>query len=81
MRTLALAPVLLPACGGAHSGGSIDAIVEPRARVLERNAETLCLKLKLQGLDRIDDVLEYRHQGEPLELLRVRAGKCAAAAG
>jgi len=53
----------------------IDAIVEPRARVLDRNAETLCLKL--QELDRIDDALEYRHQGKPLALLRVRAGKRA----
>ncbi|GAA3925734.1 DUF2884 family protein [Luteimonas lutimaris] len=56
----------------------IDAIVEPRARALERNAETLCLKL--QDLDRIDDALEYRHQGRPLELLRVRAGNHATTA-
>lgn len=54
----------------------IDAIVEPRAQALERNAETLCLKL--QDLDRIDDALEYRHEGKPLDLLRVRAGTRAA---
>ena len=56
----------------------IDAIVGPRAKALERNAETLCLKL--QDLDRIDDALEYRHQGKPLDLLRVDARKRAAAA-
>ncbi|MDN5782964.1 MAG: YggN family protein [Luteimonas sp.] len=47
----------------------IDAVVEPRARALERNAETLCRNM--QSLDRIDDALEYRHDGKPLELLRV----------
>ena len=55
----------------------IEALVEPRARALERNAETLCLKL--QDLDRIEDALEYRHQGKPLDLLRVRTGTRAAA--
>lgn len=47
----------------------IEAVVEPRARALERNAETLCRSM--QSLDRIDDALEYRHDGKPLELLRV----------
>ncbi len=47
----------------------IEAVVEPRARALERNAETLCRTM--QSLDRIDDALEYRHAGQPLELLRV----------
>jgi len=49
-----------------------------RADPRERNAETLCLKL--QDLDRIDDALEYRHQGKPLDLLQVRVGTRAAAA-
>ena len=47
----------------------IEAVVEPRARALERNAETLCRTM--QSLDRIDDALEYRHAGKPLQLLRV----------
>ena len=82
MRILALAAVLLLACGGARAAAGIDCDVHsdydfaltPR----ERNAETLCLKL--QDLDRIDDALEYRHQGKPLDLLQVRVGTRAAAA-
>jgi hypothetical protein len=50
----------------------IDAIVEPRAKALERNAETLCRSMR--ALDAIDDALDYRHDGKPLELLRVEAG-------
>jgi hypothetical protein len=49
----------------------IDAIVEPRARALERNAETLCRSMR--ALDALDDALEYRHDGRPLDLLRVDA--------
>lgn len=49
----------------------IEAVVEPRAKALERNAETLCRAM--QSLDRIDDALEYRHDGKPLDLLRVEA--------
>jgi len=47
----------------------IEAVVEPRASALERNAETLCRAM--QSLDRIDNALEYRHEGQRLELLRV----------
>jgi hypothetical protein len=49
----------------------IDAIVEPRAKALERNAETLCRRMRT--LDGLDDALEYRHDGKPLDLLRVEA--------
>ena len=51
--------------------GRIDAIVEPRAKALERNAETLCRKMRT--LDELDNALEYRHDGKPLDLLRVEA--------
>jgi hypothetical protein len=54
-----------------HLDARIEAVVEPRARALERNAETLCRAM--QSLDRIDDALEYRHDGKPLDLLRVEA--------
>lgn len=47
----------------------IDAIVEPRAKALERNAELLCKRMR--GLDDIDNALEYRFDGKPLDLLRV----------
>jgi len=47
----------------------IDAIVEPRAKALEHNADLLCQKMRT--LDGLDDALEYRHDGKPLELLRV----------
>ena len=47
----------------------IDAIVEPRAKTLERNAELLCKRMR--GLDDIDNALEYRFDGKPLDLLRV----------
>jgi hypothetical protein len=50
----------------------IDAIVEPRAKALERNAETLCRSMR--ALDVLDDALEYRHDGKPLDLLRVEVG-------
>src|SRR3546814_3046018 len=50
----------------------IEALVEPRAKALERNAETLCSRM--QVLDSIDDALDYRHEGRPLDLLRVETG-------
>jgi hypothetical protein len=50
----------------------IDAKVEPRARVLEQRAQSLCGRMV--KLDRIDDALEYRLvDGRPLDLLRARA--------
>lgn len=49
----------------------IEAVVEPRARALERNAGMLCRSM--QALDRIDEALAYRHDGRPLDLLRVDA--------
>jgi hypothetical protein len=53
----------------------IEALVEPRAKALERNAETLCSRMR--ALDRIDDALDYRHEGRPLDLLRVETGNSA----
>lgn len=49
----------------------IDERVEPRAKALERKAESLCKRMV--ELDRIDDALEYRlADGRRLELLRAR---------
>lgn len=48
----------------------IEARVEPRAKALERNAELLCNKM--ESLDRIDNALQYRFNGQPLNLLEVR---------
>ena len=45
----------------------IEARVKPRAEALERRAEALCGQMV--ALDRIDDALEYRHHGQPLNLL------------
>lgn len=47
----------------------IDAIVAPRAKALERNADLLCRKMRT--LDGIDDALDYRHHGKPLDLLHL----------
>lgn len=48
----------------------IEAVVEPRAKALERNAEALCRRM--EALDAIDDALEYRlPDGRPLSLLTV----------
>src|SRR3546814_16490490 len=44
----------------------IEALVEPRAKALERNAEKLCSRM--QVLDSINDALDYRHEGRPLAL-------------
>lgn len=49
--------------------GKIDAIVEPRAKALERNADRLCQRMRT--LDGLDNALEYRFDGKPLDLLRV----------
>lgn len=46
----------------------IDAIVGSRAKALERDADTLCKRMR--ALDALDDALEYRHAGKPLDLLR-----------
>ncbi|MCY7354960.1 MAG: YggN family protein [Lysobacter sp.] len=48
----------------------IEARVAPRAKALERNAELLCNKM--EALDRIDNALEYRLNGKPLDLLEIR---------
>jgi hypothetical protein len=48
----------------------IEASIEPRARALEARAQELCRRM--EALDRIDDELEYRHQGHALELIEAR---------
>ena len=48
----------------------IEAQVEPRARALEKRAEGLCQRMI--ALDAIDEAIEYRHGGKPLDLLRVQ---------
>lgn len=50
----------------------IDAKVRPRSKALEARGDELCLRM--QSLDRIDDALEYRIGGQPLNLLRVEVG-------
>jgi hypothetical protein len=54
----------------------IEALVEPRARALEKSANELCRRM--ESLDRIDDALAWRlPDGRPLDLLTVsrdRAG-------
>lgn len=47
----------------------IEAKVKPRALALERRAEGLCRRMI--ELDRIDEALEYRYDGQPLDLLRI----------
>lgn len=48
----------------------LEALIEPRAEALGRDAEALCMRMR--ELDRIDDALEYRlPDGRPLDLLRV----------
>lgn len=48
----------------------IEAIVEPRAKALERDAEALCQRM--EALDALDDALEYRlPDGRTLSLLTV----------
>ena len=50
----------------------IEAKVEPRARALEQRAEGLCRRMI--ALDALDNALDYRHRGQPLDLLRVERG-------
>ncbi|HEY0661830.1 MAG TPA: DUF2884 family protein [Lysobacter sp.] len=45
----------------------IEAKVKPRAEALEKRSDALCRKM--EALDRIDDALEYRFEGKPLNLL------------
>lgn len=47
----------------------IEARIEPRARALEQRAEGLCRRMV--AIDAIDNALEYRHGGQPLDLLRI----------
>lgn len=48
----------------------LEALIEPRAEALGRNAEALCMRMR--RLDEIDDALDYRlPDGRPLDLLRV----------
>lgn len=48
----------------------IEARIQPRAQALERNAENLCRRM--EGLDRIDNALDYRlPNGDKLDLLRI----------
>jgi hypothetical protein len=47
----------------------IEAKVKPRAQALEKRAESLCRRMV--ELDSIDNSLEYRHAGQPLDLLRI----------
>lgn len=50
----------------------IEAKVKPRAEALEKRAEALCRRM--EALDRIDDALEYRFEGKPLNLLQADVG-------
>jgi len=52
----------------------IEALVEPRARALEADAQALCRRM--EALDAIDGALDYRlPDGRPLELLQVSASR------
>ncbi|MGY1528794.1 DUF2884 family protein [Luteimonas sp. A649] len=52
----------------------IEALVEPRARALEADAQALCRRM--EALDAIDEALEFRlPDGSRLDLLEVRAPK------
>ncbi|MBJ6982228.1 DUF2884 family protein [Luteimonas sp. MC1572] len=55
----------------------IEALVEPRARALEADAQALCRRM--EALDAIDDALEFRlPDGRALDLHRVDTGSRAA---
>lgn len=52
----------------------IEALIEPRTRALERNAEALCRRM--ESLDRIDNALEVRLPGgAALDLLEVKPAR------
>lgn len=52
----------------------IEALVEPRARALDADAQALCRRM--EALDAIDEALEFRlPDGRRLDLLDVRASK------
>ena len=53
----------------------IEARVKPQAMALDKRAEGLCRRMV--ELDRIDNALEYRHRGQPLDLLQVQAQRAA----
>jgi len=57
----------------------IEAQVKPRAEALERRAEALCEQMV--ALDRLDNALEYRHDGQPLNLLDAKVERDAAGQG
>ncbi|HJW47145.1 MAG TPA: DUF2884 family protein [Lysobacter sp.] len=57
----------------------IEAQVKPRAEALERRAEALCEQMV--ALDRLDNALEYRHDGQPLNLLDARVERDGAGQG
>ncbi len=57
----------------------IEAAIQPRADVLERRAADLCRRVR--GLDELDNALDYRYQGRPLDLLQVRASNSTSGAG
>lgn len=52
----------------------IEALIEPRAKVLEKKADALCRRM--ESLDRIENALDYRMpDGGALNLLEVKRGK------
>ena len=57
----------------------IEARVKPHAIALEQRAEGLCRRMV--EIDRIDNALEYRYRGEPLDMLQVRPQRDAASRG
>ena len=80
---MVIGDIVSGAVGAAFSGDSarlerlnnvdqeIERLVEPRARQLERSAETLCRNM--QSLDAIDDALAYRlPDGGRLDLIDAR---------
>lgn len=57
----------------------IEAAVQPRAGALERRADRLCQQVR--GLDQLENSLEYRFDGRPLDLLKVEFEPRKAEAG
>lgn len=56
-----------------HIDAELEARIEPAAEQLERRGEALCRQLA--ALDRIDDALEVRIDGRPLNLLEAEVGR------